>query len=279
MKRRLKLKPIIVIILLISLSLLIWARYISTNGLIIKEYKVVNKNLLISFAGLKIVHFSDIHYGRTIFNKELEYLVKEINKIKPDLIFFTGDLIDKDIDVNKDEINEITKILSKLESNIGAYFVTGNHDITHKEYLTILKNSGFKDLNNDYDVLYSEKNENIFIAGLESEHLGKPDTLKINEYLDKNKHNYKILLLHTPDSIEMFNDNTFNLVLAGHSHNGQVRLPFIGSFIYPPGSIKYNNPYYKVNKKDLYISSGIGTSNLNFRFLNKPSFNFYRLNK
>ena len=88
---------------------------------------------------------------------------------------------------------------------------------------------------------------------------------------------YKILLLHEPDFIEDVNYQEFNLILAGHSHNGQVRLPFIGALYTPDGSKKYYDEYYDLGKSKLYISSGLGTSTINFRFFNRPSFNFYRL--
>ncbi len=85
--------------------------------------------------------------------------------------------------------------------------------------------------------------------------------------------------MHEPDFINEIDYNTFNLILAGHSHNGQIRLPFIGAIILPPGAKKYYKEYYKLNNTDLFISSGLGTSNLDIRLFNKPSFNFYRITK
>ena len=65
--------------------------------------------------------------------------------------------------------------------------------------------------------------------------------------------------------------------MAGHSHNGQVRLPFIGAIVKNQGAKKYYNEYYKIKNTDLYISGGIGTSTLPFRLFNRPNINFYRL--
>ena len=81
--------------------------------------------------------------------------------------------------------------------------------------------------------------------------------------------------MHEPDNIKYTSD--FDLVLAGHSHNGQVKLPYIGAIFTPNGSKKYYDEYYKVNKSDLYISGGLGSSILNLRFFNKPSINLYRI--
>ena len=77
--------------------------------------------------------------------------------------------------------------------------------------------------------------------------------------------------------IYYFLKNKFNLILAGHSHHGQIRLPLIGAIILPDGAKKYYNGYYEFNKTKLYISNGIGTSTINFRLFNKPSFNLYRI--
>ena len=98
-----------------------------------------------------------------------------------------------------------------------------------------------------------------------------------NNFINENDIKYKILLLHEPDTIDNINNN-FALILAGHSHNGQVRLPLIGATILPVGSKRYYKEHYTINNSELYISSGLGTSTLPLRFLDHPSINFYRIN-
>lgn len=88
---------------------------------------------------------------------------------------------------------------------------------------------------------------------------------------------YSILLMHEPDYVDNIDLNNYDLILAGHSHGGQVRLPLIGSIITPVGSKKYHNEYYNISGKPLYVSSGIGTSLMRLRLFEHPSFNFYRL--
>ena len=91
---------------------------------------------------------------------------------------------------------------------------------------------------------------------------------------------YQIVLTHEPDISDKIVDNyDIDLILAGHSHNGQIRLPIIGAIYKPPGAKKYYDEHYKIDNTNLYISSGIGVSTINYRFLNKPSINFYLINK
>ena len=101
------------------------------------------------------------------------------------------------------------------------------------------------------------------------------------EYFNSNDDiDYKVMLVHEPDVSEKIVDNyNVSLILAGHSHNGQVRLPIIGAIYTPEGSRKYYDEHYVIDGTDLYISSGIGVSTINYRFWNRPSINFYRLNK
>ena len=272
---------IVLIIIILSISLiLLYSRFIATKGLKINEYKVINFKITETYHGLKIVHLSDIHYNSTIFEKELKNIVEKINEIKPDIVVLTGDLIDDRISFDKDII---INCLSKIEANLGKYAISGNHDIPIDDYNYIIKESGFTNLDNKYDLIYYKSNEPIIISGIGS---GEEDIgIKTEEFdkyiselkIDDTKPIYSILLVHEPDTIDNLDSNNYDLVLAGHSHGGQVRLPLIGAIYRPVGAKKYYNEYYKINNTDLYISSGLGTSLYRFRLFNKPSFNFYRI--
>ena len=272
-KVKLKLKwKIIFSIILTIILLLLYMRFIGTSGLSIREYKVKNSNLS-SFYGLKIVHFTDLHYGISVDDKKLSYLVETINKTKPNIVIFTGDLVDRHTKVT-DEISKILiKNLSNIESTYGKYYVRGNHDKVNKSYDSIMTNSNFKSLT-DYDVIYSRDNKSLFIGGVNVDESLNNDT---TEALNLNNYDYKIFALHYPDKVDEVMKYNFDLIVSGHSHNGQVRLPIIGAIITPDNAKKYYDPYYKINDTNLYISGGIGNSVLNFRLFDKPSFNLYRL--
>lgn len=273
---------IIFYILFIIICTLLYSRYISTSGLKIKEYKIINENLTDNFNGLKIVHLSDIHYGRTINDNNLERIINKINEIKPDIVLITGDLIDKDTTLTQENIDSLINILSKIDVTIDKYAIKGNHDYKFNEWENIISSSNFIFLNNNYELIYKDGYEPILIAGINSVTNNNSFIEEYNKITNNIKNSgkktlFNILLVHEPDSIDNVDINNFNLILAGHSHNGQVRLPFIGAIIKPNGAKKYYDKYYKINNTDLYISSGLGTSDLNFRFFNKPSFNLYKL--
>lgn len=277
------LKFILFFSIVISL-LLLYARYISTSGLEVKEYRIFNSNIPDSFHGTKLVHLSDIHYGRIITKEQLDDLVNKVNALKPDIIVLTGDLIDKNTDLTTGERTNIINSLKKLDPIINKYAITGNHDFQFKEYNSILLESGFINLDDTYDIVYNKSYEPIMIAGLKTYLSSKKSMddrmVTINNYISEHKDNgpkFRILLMHEPDLIDEVQVDNFNLVLAGHSHNGQVRLPIIGATILPPKAKNYYKEHYLINNTDLYISSGVGTSTINFRFLNKPSINLYRL--
>lgn len=282
-KKLFKALKIISIIIIIVSSILLYSRFIATKGLIVKEYKVDSPTIPSSFDGIKIAHISDIHYGRTTNKKELEYLVKKVNETKPDIVIFTGDLIDKDTKLDDKKINELIDSLSKIESRLGKYSIKGNHDYNFTQFDKIISDSGFNNLSDTYDLIYNKSNEPIMIVGLnsnlKSDKLINEKMNIINENIKDINTSYKLLILHEPDYVDEIDCNSYNLILSGHSHGGQIRLPLIGSIIRPTKAKKYYDEYYKLNNTDLFISSGIGTSNISFRLFNKPSFNLYRISK
>ncbi|MBQ3020632.1 MAG: metallophosphoesterase [Bacilli bacterium] len=274
MKKEIKKKKNVLIYLLLIISLLgIYSIYIEPYILEIKEYKIENNLIPKSFDSVKIVHFSDIHYGTTVDLEYLNKIVELINKQNPDIVVFTGDFIDKDTKLSEKEIANIRESLNKINSKIGNYAVNGNHDIKHLTKFEKIMDGIFTVLNNEEHLIYHNDTTPISLIGLS-------DALETEvnyEILKKEDNYYRIILAHEPDEFNKIKDNNFNILLSGHSHNGQVRLPFIGAIYTPVGSKTYFDEYYKINNKEIFISNGIGTSGINIRFLSKPSINLYRL--
>lgn len=268
-------------VILIMIGIILYARFVGTMGFKTKEYYVVDENLPYSYDGIKIIHFSDIHYGRSISTSKIDDIIKEINLINPDIVVFTGDLIDNDTDINNSDLSYLTDAFKRINAKYGKYAVMGNHDYKfYDEIINIYENSNFKYLENSYDIIYNKDNDKIFIGGLGNASYNLDNIDKMMEYFNNNNDiSYKVILVHEPDiSDEIIDNYMVNLILGGHSHNGQVRLPFIGALYTPNGSKKYYDEYYLIENTNLYISSGIGVSLLNYRLWNRPSINFYRVN-
>ena len=267
-----KLTAVIIIFLVLCLIGFIYTRYIATSGFIVKEYNVTSEKLPESFNGFKIAHLSDIHYA-SVGKEKLDKIVNEVNIMKPDIIVFTGDLYDRFSNLTDDMKEKIIDSLSKLEAPYGKYAVSGNHDYEHEGYQEIIEKCGFTYLSNESKLIYSKGDTPIEIVGYPS---------IIKDYPDYNielTDNYKIALLHEGDTFDNLEGKDINLVLAGHSHGGQVRFPIIGAikFMLPDYSKKYYEEHYTIDNTELYVSFGLGESEYYFRSLNKPSFNFYRL--
>lgn len=275
-----KFKNIILIISFIIILILLYGYIIEPNLFITKEYTIKDPNLPDSFDGVKIVHFSDLHYGRNIKIKNIDKIVNEINFIKPDIVVFTGDLIEYPNKLTTNDLNVLTKSLKNIKAKIGKYAILGNHDydFDKEKVKNILVNSNFQVLQNSKETLYNNNKEKIMLYGLD-------DVLKkeadLNKTFEIKEEEYKIVLVHEPDYIDhiLKEDSTINLILAGHSHDGQIKIPFLQKFYKLEGATKYYANYYQKNNTNIYISSGIGVSQVTFRLFNLPSINFYRINK
>ncbi len=258
---------IVSFIFLIFLAFLMYLRYIGTSGLVVKEYKVVNKNITENYHGLKIVQLSDIHYKTTINNKDLLKIVDKINYINPDIVVFTGDLFDNKIKYSDNDLKELKNSLNKIKVSYKKYAINGNHDDIDM-WKSVISDSGFVDIRDSYDLIYMNDVKPILISGLDQ------DSDKVNKFLE-NDNVYSIVIMHEPD--KALNVSGYNLMLGGHSHNGQIRLPYIGALYKIEGSKTYYDEHYKIKGNDLFISGGLGCSLLNLRFFNHPSINFYRI--
>ena len=264
---------IFIYILLIIGLIIIYSRYIATTGIQIKEYSVINNKIPESFKGFKVVHFSDLKYGSTTDQKYLKKLVNKINELNPDIIIFTGDLVSSNYKLTDNDKKAIIENLNKLDPKIDIYSIRGDNDI-NETYNSIITQTKIIEINNLNKLIYYKGDTPIMLIGLD-------DSINGNQSLDmafnyEENNYYKILIAHEPDTYEKIKDKNIDLFLAGHSLNGQVRLPFIGSIYTPTGAKKYYDSKYKIDNTEIYISNGLGTSKIPYRLNNRPSINLYR---
>lgn len=259
-------KRFIRFLILIIFLIFAYAKFIEPTNLKINEYLITNSKIPSSFDGTKIIHFSDVLYedekDYTLFAKA----IKQIQDSKPDIIIFTGDLIKNKINDQTQE--KLTILLNDLKPSLYKYAILGdNDDDTVK---TILETSNFIILENSSEYLFNEGPEPILIAG------GNNLTNESNLNDENITYNYKIAITHTPDNFDNLKKN-YDLVLAGHSLGGEIRIPFIGALIKKDGAQKYTDATYHKDETNMYVSFGMGIEKTGLRLFNKPSINIYRI--
>jgi len=275
-KKIIKLAIKIIIFLIIFFSLFFtYTTYVSTVKIGVREYRIKNSKLPKSFNGLKIIQFSDLHFGSTMFDKEVKKMISLSNERNPDIIVFTGDLIDRKYELSSEEQEKLIKKLKSMNAKLGKYAILGDED--NESVATIFNQSDFTILRNDYELLYNTDNNPILLIGLTAKNI---DIEKAYNYFKQENHNsdiYTISLIHKPDVVDEIKSSYHSdIYMAGHSHNGNIRIPIINYSIFKiSGAKKYDQEYYKVDDAELYISSGLGTHE-GFRLFCRPSINFYR---
>lgn len=259
---------IIVPILVFMFLSFIILKYVGNSGIVVREYAVYNDKLPNSFDGIKIVQFSDIHYNDESSISKIEKLVEMVNKTSPDIIIFTGDLIDSDYIIDNDTLETIQNNLNKMNAKLGKFAIKGEEDSDY--FKQVFDNSNFKILENAVEKIYYG-NSYISLLSVDEKYLES----NINGISDND---FLIVLTHMPDLTDrIISDYNPSIIMAGHSHNGQVRLPIIGPLMKKEGAKKYPNSHYTIDNCELYVSGGIGNSKYDFRLFNHPSINFYRL--
>lgn len=255
-----------------------YTTYISTVKIGVREYRIKNSKIPDNFNGLKIIQLSDLHFGSTMFNEDVKKIRKLANERKPDIVVFTGDLINKNYDLNSKEQEKLINELAKIDASLGKYAILGDED--NEKVSTIFNQSNFTILRNEYDLIYKDSNTPILLIGISS-NKKEQDIDKAYSYFLEDNHNsnvYTISLLHEPDTVDdILTTHPTDLFLAGHSHNGNIRIPIVNySFFKVEGAKKYDQDYYKLNNSRIYISSGLGTKD-GIRLFCRPSINFFRL--
>lgn len=272
-----KIKKIIFFTIIFFIIFFVYISNIATRIIDVKEYKIETNNIPTSFDGLKIIQFSDLHYGTTINENELKNIVKKINELNPDIVFFTGDLVDKNIKLNDENINYLKKELKSFNAKIYKYAIYGDED--GDNFKDIMESSDFIILNNETKLLYYQDNTPILITGFNNNE--NPNYTILTDLINEVDPNqlFKIVLTHQPDTIDNFLTYNPDLVFAGHTLGGLVKIPFIKPLFLQEGAQKYYNSTMQINNTKIFISNGLGTSSINIRFNNHPSISLYRFYK
>lgn len=274
-----KILKIVSFLFIIIIAFYIYSRFIEPNRLNINYENLSSEFISKNVDNIKIVQFSDTHLSEYFDIDDLNKIVEIINGQNPDIVIFTGDLIDHFNSYNGD-IDEIWETLSLINAPKGKFAVYGNHDYgggSDKVYKKIMDNSNFITLVNDNVKL---EQYNINIIGLDDAIFGKRDEDKIINCIDDDY--YNIVISHEPDIIDMYLEYNIDLFLAGHSHGGQVNIPILSTKILPALAEKYISGIYEFeNYREtvMYVNVGIGTSQVPLRFMAVPEITVFNLKR
>ena len=240
----------------------------------LEKVKLHFENLPLAFKGLKIIHISDIHSGSLQDKQAVEKGVHKIMQQKPDLILFTGDLVNNEAD----EMDELASVFSTLNAPMGVFSILGNHDYgDYKQWgsaeqkaknLSNLKdvhrNMGWRLLLNEHIVLEKD-NDTIALIGVENwgakGNFSKYGNLK-KAYTGSEAQPFKLLMSHDPSHWEAEVCKSFNdidLMLSGHTHGMQFGVEIPG-FRWSPVQYMYKQwaGLYKNKHQKLYVNRGFG---------------------
>ncbi|PLS16493.1 metallophosphoesterase [Bacillus sp. M6-12] len=253
-----------------------YAKHVEPHWFETTEYTITHDLIPQGFNDFKIVQFSDTHLGFQFQLEELKGIIKKINNLQPDAVFFTGDLMDEP---NKyPQPGQIISVLKQLKAPMGKFCVYGNHDHGgngSRLYEEIMSRSDFTILRNTNTSISLLNGDSLYIAGIDEPMLGNPDISAALNGLPANV--YKILLSHAPDFADQISGDSVQLQLSGHSHGGQIQIPFFGALVTPPYGQKYHEGMYELESLELYVNRGLGTTRLPFRFLSRPEITVFNL--
>ncbi len=261
----------------LMIAMVIWIAWGNT-ALEVNTITVIGENLPEAFQGYKIAQVSDLHNAQ--MGKDNEKLIAMLKEAVPDMIAITGDMIDS----GNTDVEVALQFAKEAVTIAPCYYVTGNHEaiadvayaqlesglleigviVLKDEAVLLEKNGAFIQLIGLDDLGFSPVNDQIDEATANME-----QTLK---ELVENDAPYTLLLAHRPELVDVYVAGNVDLVLSGHAHGGQFRIPFVGGVIAPGQGFfpEYDGGLYTEGETQMVVSRGIGNSVIPFRVNNRP---------
>lgn len=260
---------VLIWLMIVFLIILGYARYVEPFMLDVNEVTIASPRIAGDAENLKIVVFGDTHFGDYYSIDDFDKVIAAISKAEPDLVLFTGDLIDHYNAYYEDD-SVISRKLSKIEAPLGKFAVFGNHDYgggAENKYQAIMEAGGFKVLKNEY---FGINDLDIGLIGIDDVVIGygEPSVASWGrpDY-------FNIVLAHEPDLMDEILDYNVDMMISGHTHGRQINLMYFDEYVLPPYGRKYIHGLYEMeNERNsrLYVNSGIGMTKMPFRFLSPP---------
>lgn len=256
-------------LIVVLLTILIIYCVYGNSSITITKHNIQSEKLPSSFNSFIIAQVSDLH--NAAFGKDNERLIKKLESTNPDIIVITGDIVDS----RRTNVQIAINFAEKAIKIADVYYVTGNHEsrIEERDYLlNELKKFGVTVLENESAKIQKGK-DFINIAGMDD-----PDFF--DEYIFEytlpsiltNNDNFTVLLSHRPELLDVYAENSVDIVFSGHAHGGQFRVPFLGGVFAPHQGFfpEYDSGVFTKDSTIMVVSRGLGNSIFPFRLNNKP---------
>lgn len=252
--------------------------YINNNWLVTTEHIHESDKIPASFDGFRIAQVTDLHDAT--FGENQSRLVEKVRATNPDVIFITGDIVDSrryDLENSLQAVRQFTEIAD-------VYYVIGNHEVALNlmdEIYAALIEIGVHVLPNDA-VLLERNGEQIVIAGIEDPLMGQNVGRSIDQAMQSiDKDLFTVLLSHRPEQFDAYVKANIDLVMTGHAHGGQIRVPFIGGLVAPSQGImpKYSAGIFEEQQTKMIVNRGLGNSLFPYRIFNLPEVYVIQLKK
>lgn len=243
----------------------------------VTELSITLPRLAKVFSGFRIVQVSDIHAGEQFMPEHLGEIVQKVLVLKPDAVLITGDFVYSSPQMTKAILDQTADLLSQISSSIPTYAVMGNHDHWWdvSRVREMLRNANVNELANDFFTIKKD-DATLHICGVDDFYERKSELEPILSNLPHE--GCAILMAHEPDfADESSLTGRFDLQVSGHSHGGQVVIPFIGPLVLPNYGRKYPSGLYKIEEMYQYTNRGLGMVFPCVRFLCRPEITVFTL--
>lgn len=261
---------LLMIFMIIAAAIVGYARFIEPELLTVRTFTVKTEKPI---KDCKVVFFTDTHFGKLYSENHAAKLADKINALNPDIVLFGGDLLDNyardraelDMELLRDQ-------LGRIEASSGKYAVWGNHDYgggAVRIYEDFMASCGFQVLDDESRTF---EDLGIRLIGYDDYLMGYTDP---SLYTIKSDF-FNIIVAHEPVISQAVKSHSDNFMFTGHTHGGQIGIPFLASKVIPYGSGKFVKGFYDAEEigtessLSMYTSSGIGMTKYPFRFLNVP---------
>jgi predicted MPP superfamily phosphohydrolase len=267
---RKRLRIVFIAILLFAAGIAIWAFFIEPNRLVTRHQTLNIDRWPVALSDLKIAVLSDIHAGgRFIDEQKLHAIVERTNQLQPDLILILGDYISGGRNHHEMDPEVFAPAFKEFRAPLGVYSVLGNHDwwFNGQRVRSALEANGIKVLENNAERIET-RGTSFWLVGL-ADLWTRPQ--RVQETIAGVPEGEPIIALtHNPDIFPQLPQRV-SLLLAGHTHGGQVRFPFIGTVVHTSDfGQQYEAGHVLENGHDLFVTTGIGTSIIPVRFCVPP---------